>query len=129
MGSSSASFPRSHRLLKADEFTAVLRQSDVNKSAGPLRMRARKNRMRDARLGLVVGKKGNRTAVRRNRIKRLVRDSFRQRSGTLSGYDIVIQVFAEIEDERLKRSLEKMFTELANGSDKGGAQYQENEYQ
>ena len=88
-------------------------------------MRARKNRMRDARLGLVVGKKGNRTAVRRNRIKRLVRDAFRRRSDTLSGYDIVIQVFAEIEDERLKRSLEKMFTELANGSDKGGAQYQE----
>ena len=122
MGSTSASFPRSHRLLKADEYTAVLRRSDVNKSAGPLRIRARKNRMRDARLGLVVGKKGNRTAVRRNRIKRMVRELFRQQSGTLCGYDIVVQVFAEIEDDHLKRNLNKIFAELANGVETRGSQ-------
>lgn len=84
-------------------------------------MRARKNRMRDARLGLVVGKKGNRTAVRRNRIKRLVRDTFRQTSVNLGGYDIVIQVFAEMDDERLKNSLERMFSELIAVGEKGGA--------
>ena len=122
MGSTSASFPRSHRLLNADEFTAVLRHSDVNKSAGPLRIRARKNRMRDARLGLVVGKKGNRTAVRRNRIKRLVRDLFRQQSRTLGGYDIVVQVFAEIDDEHLRRNLNKIFTDLASGTESRGKQ-------
>lgn len=68
--------------------------------------------MRDARLGLVVTKKGNRTAVRRNRIKRLIREQFRQRKNEMPGYDIVIQVFAEIEDERLLRSLDDLFGEL-----------------
>ena len=78
--------------------------------------------MRDARLGLVVGKKGNRTAVRRNRIKRMVRELFRQQSGTLCGYDIVVQVFAEIEDDHLKRNLSKIFAELANGVETRGGQ-------
>ena len=78
--------------------------------------------MRDARLGLVVGKKGNRTAVRRNRIKRLVRDLFRQQSRTLGGYDIVVQVFAEIDDEHLRRNLNKIFTDLASGTESRGKQ-------
>ena len=75
--------------------------------------------MRDARLGLVVGKKGNRTAVRRNRIKRLIRDTFRRKSIDLGGYDIVVQVFAEIEDDRLKKSLDRIFSDLAAGNTAG----------
>ena len=69
--------------------------------------------MPDARLGLIVGKKGNRTAVRRNRIKRIIRDTFRQKSQGLSGYDVVVQVFAELDDHKLRIGLERMLDELA----------------
>jgi ribonuclease P protein component len=43
-----------------------------------------------ARLGLAVSRKVSRSAVQRNRIKRLVRESFRQHSPHLPALDIVV---------------------------------------
>lgn len=42
------------------------------------------------RLGLVISRKAARTAVARNRIKRLVRESFRHVQQSLGGLDIVV---------------------------------------
>lgn len=42
------------------------------------------------RLGLVISRKAARTAVARNRIKRLVRESFRNTQQPLGGFDIVV---------------------------------------
>jgi len=42
------------------------------------------------RLGLVISRKAARTAVARNRIKRLVRESFRNTQQPLGGLDIVV---------------------------------------
>ena len=42
------------------------------------------------RLGLVISRKAARTAVARNRIKRLVRESFRHAQQPLGGLDIVV---------------------------------------
>lgn len=42
------------------------------------------------RLGLVISRKAARTAVARNRIKRLVRESFRNTQPPLGGLDIVV---------------------------------------
>ena len=105
-------FPKSSRLLRAEDFTAVLRGPDVNLSSGPLRIRARKNRMRSARLGLVVSKKGNPTAVRRNRIKRIVREQFRQYAHLLPAADIVIQVFGQLDDDQLEELLKSRFSDI-----------------
>ena len=65
--------------------------------------------MPGARLGVVVSKKGNRLAVRRNRIKRIMREQFRVTRPELPAVDIVIQVFAQIEDQELRRMLENLF--------------------
>ncbi len=65
-----------------------------------------------ARLGLVVTKKGNRTAVRRNRIKRIIRARFRHRQAKLAGYDLVIQVFGELDDAKLNAGLDRLFGQL-----------------
>lgn len=42
------------------------------------------------RLGLAISKKNCRQAVGRNRLKRIVRESFRQHQGMLPGIDIVV---------------------------------------
>lgn len=45
-----------------------------------------------ARLGTAVSKKVRKRAVDRNRIKRIVRDSFRLRAPTLPALDVVISI-------------------------------------
>lgn len=45
-----------------------------------------------ARLGIVVAKRNVKLAVARNRIKRLVRETFRQQQQRLNGLDIVVVI-------------------------------------
>jgi ribonuclease P protein component len=48
------------------------------------------------RLGLAVSKKALRRAVDRNRMKRQIREAFRQRRARLAGQDIVVMVRREV---------------------------------
>ena len=57
---------------------------------------ARRNGLGRARLGMAVGKKAVRRAVDRNRIRRLVRESFRHHKNDLSSLDIVFLARKEI---------------------------------
>jgi len=50
----------------------------------------RDNRSNTARLGLAIGKKNCRNATGRNRLKRIIRESFRAEQGNLPGIDIVV---------------------------------------
>jgi ribonuclease P protein component len=50
----------------------------------------RGNKQQHARLGLAVAKKNCKLAVNRNRIKRIVRESFRKHRAELTGIDIVV---------------------------------------
>ncbi|MEM6513998.1 MAG: ribonuclease P protein component [Pseudomonadota bacterium] len=66
-----------------------------------------------ARLGLAVSKKHCRQAVDRNRIKRLVRESFRQNQHELAGMDIVVlnkPATHRATRQQLRSSLEKHWT-------------------
>ncbi len=45
-----------------------------------------------ARLGIVVAKRNVKLAVARNRLKRIVRESFRQQQQALQGLDIVVVI-------------------------------------
>jgi len=51
---------------------------------------SRENRNKGARLGLAISKKNCRLAVQRNRLKRVVRESFRSHKETLTGLDFVV---------------------------------------
>jgi ribonuclease P protein component len=51
---------------------------------------AKKNTITTARLGLAIAKKSVKKAVDRNRIKRVVRESFRHQKWTLSNIDFVV---------------------------------------
>ena len=50
----------------------------------------RENQLGRPRLGLAISKKNCRRATARNRIKRIVRESFRRHSAELEGLDIVV---------------------------------------
>jgi len=82
-------FGRSKRLLTKAAYKAVFDDSPYRVSHRNLLMLARPNGLNEARLGLIVAKKNVRLAVKRNRIKRVVRDSFRLNQQTLETLDVI----------------------------------------
>lgn len=89
-------FGRQYRLNKPSEFNRVFENAAVRRRCGPLRMLAVANEAHTARLGLVVGKRALPRAVDRNRVKRLIREAFRNNRSELVNMDIVIQVVAPV---------------------------------
>lgn len=84
-------FPKELRLTSATQFDLV-RQSRVIKHSGPLRIGSLPNTLAHNRLGLAVSRKAG-NAAERNRIKRMLRESFRLLQHDLPGdYDLVISV-------------------------------------
>jgi ribonuclease P protein component len=71
-------FSRQSRLLKPAEFKLVFQQA-IRSSDDCFRILARVNGMQRHRLGLAISKKACAKAVGRNRIKRVIRESFRAR--------------------------------------------------
>ncbi|NJN45827.1 MAG: ribonuclease P protein component [Candidatus Competibacteraceae bacterium] len=51
---------------------------------------ARLNQLGYPRLGLAISRKAAKSAVARNRIKRIVRESFRHHQTELNGFDVVV---------------------------------------
>jgi ribonuclease P protein component len=82
-------FTRQQRLLKPSEYKYVFEQP-CKASGRYLTVLARANGQRLARLGLAIAKKRVKHAVARNRIKRLVRESFRHHQPCLAGLDCVV---------------------------------------
>ena len=84
-------FPKSHRLRTRQEFAAVY-DAKVRQASGPLVVYARPNELPHPRLGLSTSRKVG-AAVRRNRIRRLLREGFRHLQHDLpAGYDILVVV-------------------------------------
>ena len=84
-------FPKSLHLRKPAEFSAVY-DARVRESRGPLLVYALPNALGHPRVGLSTSRKVG-TAVRRNRIRRLLREAFRLMQHDLpSGYDLVVVV-------------------------------------
>ncbi|RLJ19106.1 ribonuclease P protein component [bacterium endosymbiont of Escarpia laminata] len=83
------SFPRRLRLLKPDEYRRVFSRAERS-TDNLFLVLARENGLEFARLGLAISKKNTRRAVDRNRLKRLVRESFRLNQDLLAGLDIVV---------------------------------------
>lgn len=84
-----ARFPRGHKLTSADDFKAVFDQAC--KSISPeLAVLSRPNALPYARLGLAISRKCSPRAVERNRVKRIIRESFRAHGELLAGLDIVV---------------------------------------
>lgn len=73
------------------------------------------NQRRFARLGIVVGKRTVPHAVRRNALKRLVREAFRLQQRELAGVDVLVRIRTEpdrAELIRFRSDLAGMFSAL-----------------
>ena len=91
-GSNSVSlrFTKSLRLLCAADFKPVFDNAPFRASHQYFLILARLNQQTQQRLGLVMAKKHMKLAVERNRMKRLIRESFRLQQQDLAGLDIVV---------------------------------------
>ena len=83
-------FTRQYRLLHSREFQRVFSNTQCKSADRLLTLLAAPNDCDHARLGLAISKKRIKTAVERNRLKRLVRDSFRRHRDELENIDIVV---------------------------------------
>nr|WP_238346447.1 ribonuclease P protein component [Pseudomonas taiwanensis] len=103
-------------MLTPRHFKAVF-DSPTGKVPGKnLLILARENGLDHPRLGLVIGKKSVKLAVQRNRLKRLMRDSFRLNQQMLAGLDIVIVArkgLGEIDNPELHQHFGKLWKRLA----------------
>lgn len=82
-------FLRELRLLTPKDFKTVF-DNPIRASSPSLTVLARDNSLNHPRLGLVVPKKALHKAVSRNRIKRLIRNTFRLNQNDLPYLDYVV---------------------------------------
>jgi len=107
-------FNKSFRLLCASDYDQVFQQAiKINHPLASIY--ARPNNNAHARLGLLVSKKAMKKAVARNRIKRIVRESFRANVSKLKAYDIIFIARSKIEavdNKQVFITLSDLWTEL-----------------
>ena len=108
------SFPRSHRLVTKADFKRVFDEPlKVSKSC--LMILFRTNQLKHARIGIIVGKRVANSAVDRNRIRRIVRDSFRLNQEELAGFDIVViarQQCDTLSKEKIRKGIDDLWEKL-----------------
>lgn len=84
-------FNRKYRLVRKQDFEFVFAKPSKSTRHSLLAL-YRPNTLAHPRLGIIVGKRHIRTAVVRNRCRRVIRESFRQFGDQLGGLDIVVMV-------------------------------------
>ncbi|NNM82886.1 MAG: ribonuclease P protein component [Burkholderiales bacterium] len=109
-------FPKSCRILKADEFSSVFGYGrSVRGKYFHLSWKPGKGD--SGRLGVVTPKRVQKLAVGRNRAKRMVREYFRLNRRLVTGLDVIVRLRRAItcaEMELARRDLGEIFVRVAN---------------
>ncbi|WP_211830724.1 ribonuclease P protein component [Kistimonas asteriae] len=116
----SFSFSRDHRLLNAAEFKQVFDTADIKVSHKHLLILAHRTTRETPRLGLVIAKKNIRHAVNRNRVKRMMRETFRLNQTSLEKLDIVVLArkgLDTLSNRQLQNLLEKQWLRIRQRSE------------
>ena len=107
-------FNKRARLIKAEEYTRVFNKAHRSRDQY-FTVLARSKENGQARLGLAVSKKKAKKAVSRNRLKRIIRESFRLSQDIIVSADYVVmaqQSSDNISNKQLFLSLEKHWQNL-----------------
>lgn len=83
-------FPKTARLLSPKDYKPVFDNSRYKVSTKQFLLLATASQARRPRLGLVIAKKHVSKAVQRNKLKRVLRESFRLRQSEMPLIDIVV---------------------------------------
>tara|TARA_E500000331_G_scaffold297785_1_gene297250 strand:+ start:2800 stop:3309 length:510 start_codon:yes stop_codon:yes gene_type:complete len=105
--------PKRARLQHSREFNAVFEQNTFRVSTPGFLILAKKNDFTYNRLGMIISKKTAPTSVRRNLVKRLIRETFRQTQ--LGAFDTVVLARPPVNREtktQLRKNLSLLFAEL-----------------
>jgi len=115
MSSLRGRFRERNRLKRPEEFKQVF-SSKRRSSDKSFLFLARTNGLDRSRLGLAVPKKHLRHAVERNRLKRIIRESFRLKQKKLKGNDIVVVVRShlDVNKKNIASVLAKHWENLCN---------------
>ena len=107
-------FRGEHRLRKTDEFSSVFAFRKALRGKY-FELFCKPNAAPSARLGIVIGKKFVRSAVNRNLIRRIVRESFRLSREGLPKRDIVVRVAVRLDmpnRRALRSEIDELFARL-----------------
>lgn len=111
-------FDRELRLLTPEHYKTVFQQA--HRAGSPhFTIIARNNNLDHPRLGLAVPKKQIKTAVGRNRFKRLTRESFRLHQHQLPNKDFVVIAKKSVQDlsnEEIFKLFDKLWHRLSRPS-------------
>lgn len=115
----SNSFPRELRLLTPSQFSRIF-DHPVKAVSDHFTLLAKTNDLTHPRLGLTIAKKKEKTAVGRNRIKRIIRESFRLNQHNLPNIDIVVLArdkVGEADNQQMHKQLNKLWKKIAQRSE------------
>ena len=83
-------FTRQQRLLTAKDFRGVFDLNHSRAACPELLFLAKKNNLNSSRIGFIIAKKHVKRAVKRNLIKRIIREEFRLNQHYYAQTDIVV---------------------------------------
>lgn len=109
------SYPRQLRLLTGGDFKQVFSRASIKVSDKHLLILACPNTLDHPRIGFVFSKKNIRLAVNRNRVRRIIRESYRLNQHSLPNVDIVILArkgLGDLENEEIQSLISRSWTRL-----------------
>ncbi len=117
------SYPRALRVTRPREYKEVFSKNQFRSGDNCWLLLAKPNNLTHNRIGLVVSKKVSKKAVVRNRLKRVIRENFRQKNNTeLNGFDIVVvgrSKAAIFTNQELRDSFDNQWNRIIKKSKRG----------